>query len=110
MINAIVLQAAALILSLAWVPIVLRFYRQWKARKNPVSLGIFLSMITIAYGDVVLVMFYHGLDLTFGRAIWISVQFLSCTYFYVAFWISDTRYKGTREEDLVIEEPADPKS
>src|SRR3990172_12157880 len=37
----------ALVIALAWVPVLIRFFRSWQARKNPISLAICI-LVTLA--------------------------------------------------------------
>ncbi len=86
-----------LVLALAWIPIILRFYRQWRNRKNPVSLAICLILFFIIYGDIGAFLIYQGvLNSTVVRLAWEGVQLCICAYFHTAFWIADRRFRDER--------------
>jgi len=48
----IVLAVLSFVTAVAWIPLALRFKRNWNARKNPVSMALAGSMLLFAYQEV----------------------------------------------------------
>lgn len=44
------------VLIVAWIPLLLSFFRSWRARKNPISLAICLTIFLAAFTNVYLVL------------------------------------------------------
>jgi hypothetical protein len=88
---------ASVALTLAWLPLAVRFRRGWQTRKNPVSLAICAACIQFAYTNVVFAL------AVLGQASWeifaIATHVFSAAVvvnFYFAFRWSDTKFVDAR--------------
>ena len=98
------LKVTSILLGLFWVPIIYRFFIQWRLRQNPVSLAICLALILLAYGDLLAFVIYSGFDMVLmARAAWAGLQVLGCLLFYLSFWWADAKYRGERKLDQATE-------
>lgn len=98
------LRISSVVLGAAWLPIIYRFFKQWRERKNPVSLSICLALLLLAYGDLLAFAVYGGLSTTAAlRGAWAGLQLLGCVLFYLSFWWADAKYRGERRLDQATE-------
>lgn len=92
-----VFSVIAAILAIAWSPLVVKFYRSWHNRKNPVSLAICWMIIVVIYSHLL-----YTLALSFEASFrWVSIIALgfsltACVNFYVSFYWSKKKFKDER--------------
>jgi O-antigen ligase len=84
---------AALIIALAWIPVLLRFFRSWRARGNPISLAICLLVIYALYAPVYLA---FTLPPSWSIAALGATDFITCVTFYSAVYAAAKRFPDTR--------------
>lgn len=95
-----VLVVWAVALAFAWVPLALKFQRSWRARKNPVSLAICLTMLLFTYANLMFVLAVTGqTSWRFYSVATRSFEVAAIVNFFIAFRWSDTRFAGTRQTD-----------
>lgn len=90
---------AAGVLTLAWLPLAVRFNRGWKTRKNPVSLAICAVVLLFAYSDIMYVLAIS--DVTTWRFFAIATHVFEAIVvvnFYVAFHWSDKKFESQRRD------------
>lgn len=85
------------LLALTWIPILLRFVRSWRARRNPVSLAICGIILLSIYSNVLTIAVY-ALD---GEPVWAAIathafNALICLNFYLAFEWTKKRFPDAR--------------
>lgn len=87
----------AAVLALAWLPIVRKFFRAWKSRKNPVSLAISWLILVFAYGHAlyVLVASFEA-DRIWVQTIGLAFSAIACVNFYVSFYWSEHKFTDQR--------------
>ena len=87
------------VLTLAWLPLAIRFNRGWKTRRNPVSLAICAAILLYAYTDVMYVLAVS--DATSWRFFAVATHIFEAVVvanFYVAFRWSDKKFENARRE------------
>mgnify|MGYP001591707496 CR=1 FL=1 len=88
----------ALVVALAWIPIMLKFFRAWRQRSNPVSLAICGLIVFVVYSNVVMIATYltqGNMAAAFASA-W-GFNTLSCINFYFAFRWADKHFNTARQ-------------
>lgn len=90
-------------LALAWVPLLLRFLRGWRNRRNPVSLAICATISAAIYGNVTTTL------LAIGQGAWETVRILTVAVnafvvlnFYLSFYWSAQRFPDARRGSYSI--------
>lgn len=90
-------------LALAWVPLLIRFLRGWRSRKNPVSLAICATISALIYGNVTTAL------TAMGQGAWETVRMLTVAVnafvvvnFYLSFHWSSQRFQDARRGSYSI--------
>lgn len=93
--------AAYLVLSgvgvILWIPILIRFYRSWIGRQNPISLAIcafVMMMIWFSVAGVWLV--FESIGAVEMMLVSSALTLAIAIYSHVAFHLSEKRFGGTR--------------
>lgn len=90
-------------LAVAWVPLLVRFLRGWRSRRNPVSLAICATISALIYGDVVTALTVMGLGAwDTVRTLTITVNALVVMNFYLSFHWSGQRFPDARRGSYSI--------
>lgn len=80
-----------------WVPILLRFYRSWISRQNPISLAICSFILMLIWFSVAGIWLVSGSiganEMMFASA---ALMLIVAIYSHVAFYWSDRRFSGIR--------------
>ncbi len=87
------------VLTLAWLPLAVRFNRGWKTRRNPVSLAICAAILLFAYMNIMFALAVS--DVTTWRFFSIATHAFEAVVvinFYVAFRWSDKKFENQRRE------------
>lgn len=84
-------------LALAWVPLLIRFLRGWRSRRNPVSLAICATITALIYGNITTAL------TAMGQGAWETVRMLTIAVnvfvvlnFYLSFHWSGQRFPDAR--------------
>lgn len=85
---------------LLWIPILLRFYKSWLGRHNPVSLAIFSAILLLVWSSVAGAWLVIG-DLDAGIVVLVSAMMSSivAVFSHVAFYWSDNKFSNQRMDD-----------
>ena len=83
----------SLAVALAWVPVLLKFFRSWRERANPISLAICILISTAIYLPVYTAV---ALPLCWPVATIIVVGGVACVSFYLALWAARKRFRDIR--------------
>lgn len=75
----------ALVTALAWIPVLLRFFRAWRARGNPISAAICVLVFRAFYGPVYLA---STLRPSWPLATVAAIDLVACCTFYGAIYTS----------------------
>jgi hypothetical protein len=89
--------AVAGVTEVLWVPILLRFIRAWRERKNPISLSIvvlILFMMILSLSPFWIL--HYNIDTKFIMAVNELLSLIVVTNFYVAFRFAGAKFKSTR--------------
>ena len=82
---------------MAWLPVLWHFLNAWRARHNPVSLAICLTILLLIYGSFTVAEYMEGVvDAQWFWGGFLGFEALVCLNFYVAFWWANRRFKNTR--------------
>jgi hypothetical protein len=94
---------ASFALSVAWVPLLVRFLRGWRSRRNPVSLAICATISALIYGNVTTAL------TAMGQGAWETVRTLTIAVnafvvlnFYLSFHWSGQRFPDARRGSYSI--------
>lgn len=91
----------AAVLSIGWLPILIKFLRAWRARGNPVSLAICLVIILVIYTDVVsLALYAFNGNPAWSMSAICGFNLLVCANFYVAIRWADKHFPNTRKPSI----------
>jgi peptidoglycan biosynthesis protein MviN/MurJ (putative lipid II flippase) len=88
--------ALAALVGLAWVPVLIKFFRAWRERKNPISLAICGVIALCIYLDIM------GAHRFFGTSVgWIATAIIVanavvCGFFYLSFQWSKKMFPDAR--------------
>lgn len=96
------LSIAAGFVAVLWLPILGKFFRAWRDRRNPVSLAIGLIIALMVYLSV-LVVLVASFKSSFVWAVIVGLlfDFGICVNFYIAFRIAEKRFGAQRQVDKV---------
>jgi hypothetical protein len=90
-------------LALAWIPLLVRFLRGWRSRKNPVSLAICATISALIYSNVTTAL------TAMGQGAWETVRLLTMMVnvfvivnFYLSFHWSSQRFPDARKNSYSI--------
>lgn len=94
---------ASFALAVAWLPLLARFLRGWRSRRNPVSLAICATISALVYGNVTTALTAMGLG-TWDtvRALTIGVNAFVVVNFYLSFHWSRQRFPDARRGSYSI--------
>lgn len=91
------------VLAFAWVPLLVRFLRGWRNRKNPVSLAICATISALIYGNITTAL------TAMGQGTWETVRMLTVAVnvfvvvnFYLSFHWSQQRFPDARRGSYSI--------
>lgn len=84
---------------LLWLPILLKFYRAWLGRHNPVSLAICALILLLVWSSVAGTWVVTG-GVDAGVVVLVSTGMSAAvaTFSHVAFYWSDKRFSGQRRK------------
>jgi hypothetical protein len=85
----------ALGVALAWVPILIKFFRSWRARSNPISLAICLLIGLAGYVPVYVAVMFASASI-WSIATVIGTDGIICFGFHGAVMWSAKRFPDTR--------------
>jgi hypothetical protein len=85
----------ALAIALAWLPMVIKFFRSWRERGNPVSLAICVLIGLAVYLPVYAVIV---LPPSWPLATMVAVSGLVCACFYGALFWAKRRFQNSRRD------------
>lgn len=85
----------AAIVAVAWLPVFLRFYWNWRQRRNPISLAICGSVGFFVYFNGALFIFTDA-GLFWTEAVLVGLNALGCLHFYLSFWWAKRRFQDNR--------------
>lgn len=83
----------ALVVALAWLPVLLRFIRSWRARGNPISLAICVLVLMALYVPPYLA---STLPRSWPVATVVAIDFIACSTFYVTIYYASRKFPDTR--------------
>ena len=88
----ILLKVLSVVLTIAWVPLLVRFYRRWRERGHPVSLAIASAILLFCFINICVFWAFDALVPT-ERIVAIirTGEAIVCAHFYLAFWSGDRR-------------------
>lgn len=84
---------AALVVALAWLPVLLRFVRSWRARGNPISLAICVLVLMALYVPPYLA---STLSRSWPVATVVAIDVIACSTFYAAIYYASRKFPDTR--------------
>ena len=88
---------ASCVLSIAWLPLAVRFNRGWKNRKNPVSLAICIAILMFAYTNALFVLaLTDQITWAFFAIATHIFSVFAVGNFYACFYWSDKKFQDTR--------------
>lgn len=94
---------ASFALSVAWVPLLVRFLRGWRSRRNPVSLAICATISALIYGNVTTALTAMGQGAwETVRTLTIAVNVFVVLNFYLSFYWSRQRFPDARRSSYSI--------
>lgn len=87
--------AASVLVALAWLPVLLRFFRSWRIRNNPISFAICMLVLFALYMPVFAIA-------SFDFQLWplatiLTLNTMVCITFYVTFRLSDRKFHDARK-------------
>lgn len=88
-----VVSLAALVVALAWIPVLLRFFRSWRARGNPISLAICVLVFYALYAPVYLT---GSLPSSWPIAAVVATDLITCVTFYATIHYASKKFPDTR--------------
>lgn len=91
-------QGIALLLMVAWLPVMWRFFRQWRHRRNPISMAICLLVAFACYVNFTLIVMRSGVNDELTHMSLLFVETVFCLTFYVSFRRAE-KFVSTRQED-----------
>ena len=85
---------------LAWIPILLRFYRSWVKRSNPISLGICAAIILLIWRGAAGVWEITGtVDPAIVLLVSASLSLMVALYCHVAFRLAEKLFDDPRKKE-----------
>lgn len=109
---SVALLVLSFVLALAWLPILVKFFRNWRGRANPISLAI---CFIIAFAIYICIVPFFGQDVDpLTSAIVIqAVNAVTCLFFHISFGWAKKRWtpegqvgRSTRRQGRVSDYPA----
>lgn len=89
--------ALAVITTLVWLPIVIKFYKSWMVRRNPISLAICCVFILSAWQAVAQAwVFFGSLDAAIVMFATTGMSFVTGLSTHLAFYWSDKKFPEQR--------------
>jgi amino acid transporter len=88
----LLLKVLSVLLTVAWVPLLVRFYRRWRDRRHPVSLAIASAILLFCFINICVFWAFDAMIPT-ERIVAIirTGEAIVCAHFYLAFWSGDRR-------------------
>lgn len=86
----------AIIIALAWLPVLTRFFRSWRARGNPISLAICVLIGFAIYVPCYLAIVFSP---SWPIATVNAIDGITCATFYVAIRSASRKFPDTRKAD-----------
>lgn len=86
----------ALVVALAWLPVLLRFVRSWRARGNPISLAICVLILMAIYVPSYLT---STLPPSWPVATVVAIDSIVCATFYATFHYASRKFPDSRTRD-----------
>lgn len=86
----------AIIIALAWLPILARFFQSWRARGNPISLAICILIGLAAYVPCYLAIVIPP---SWPIATVTAIDGITCATFYAAIRSASYKFPDTRKAD-----------
>lgn len=83
----------ALVVALAWLPVLLRFVRSWRARGNPISLAICVLVLMALYVPPYLA---NTLPQSWPVATVVAIDVITCATFYATIYYASRKFPDTR--------------
>lgn len=83
----------ALVCALGWLPVLLRFFRSWRARGNPISLAICVLVIYALYMPVYMT---STLKVSWPLATLVATDLIACLTFYATIYYAAQKFPETR--------------
>lgn len=81
-------------MALAWIPVLLRFFRSWRERNNPISMAICVLILFALYLPVYI---SYAFTLSWQTATIVALDIITCITFYVSFFFAARRFPDTRK-------------
>lgn len=93
----LILMILSVVLALAWLPLMLRFYRGWRNRRNPVSLAICAGLCLFVYTNILfLLVLLDGASWRFLACATHVFEGVVLVNFYIAFRWSAIKFPDAR--------------
>jgi hypothetical protein len=89
----IVRLVVAAVVAVAWIPLLIRFFRSWRDRENPISLAICFLIIMASYTPLWVAV---GPENPWSWAGLLVIDSLVCGSFYAALLMARRRFKDDR--------------
>jgi len=83
----------ALVAALAWLPVLLRFVRSWRARGNPISLAICVLVLMALYVPPYLT---TTLPQSWPVVTVVAIDSIVCVTFYATIYYASRKFPDTR--------------
>lgn len=83
----------SVVVSLAWIPVLWFFFKNWRARKNPISLSICAVVLFVIYTNVVLWLCRFTKSETPFYIMHVA-ELLTVSFFYVCLRWAKWKYQG----------------
>lgn len=84
---------ASAAVSLLWIPVLLFFFKNWRERKNPISLAICAVIFFAVYADVLVILFRFGAG-DLPLYIMQGAELLTIVFFYVSLRWARWKFSG----------------
>lgn len=85
--------AVTVAIAMAWIPLLLKFFRSWRDRANPISLAICFLIILASYSPLWVSL---GPEKPWSWAGLLVIDSLVCGSFYVALLMARRRFPDSR--------------
>ena len=81
--------------AVAWIPVFLRFFWNWRQRRNPISLAICGTIAMFVYMNAALFIFVDA-GLGWTLSVLVGLNALGCVHYYLSFWWAKRRFPDQR--------------
>ena len=89
----------ALVVSLLWIPVFLRFFFNWRQRRNPVSLAICSQVAIVGYLNIACPLFFDA-GYFWTHVTIAMLNFVGSLLFYISFWLAKKNFRDQRVPSL----------